>query len=210
MLALLFGLNAHIVAIPDVGEPGGYVAPVFRIGHACSESETTKSVEFEIPESVYMVRAKYTAGWTSNVTTEKLDTPIDAGESKITSKTTKVTFTSTEGLANDMYQELGLSFQLPKTGNVVFFKTTQICSGNTTKWVNIPENNDISKWDETPKPAPYVQIKETASASSQDNIVQSDQMSAAMGVGIAGLVIALLALAISSVVGLKSRKKMMR
>eukprot|EP00835_Amoeboradix_gromovi_P001698 NODE_83_length_22684_cov_0.307934.p9 type:complete len:187 gc:universal NODE_83_length_22684_cov_0.307934:10097-10657(+) len=173
MIVLMTISKAHVTANPNYGAPKAYLATYFRIGHSCSPLEKTTSVEIEIPDGVYTVRPKYTAGWTFNVTTVQLETPITGGETPITSKVTKVTFNSAEGLANDAYEDLGLNFQLPdKAGTNLFFKTTQKCPGNTTAWVNIPENNDIAKWGKTAKPAPYVMIKaETVpEASTQDPV----------------------------------------
>ena len=184
LLLSILTIRAHVTANPSFGPAGGYFVTFFRIAHACAANENTTSVDIEIPDGIYTVKPKNTAGWTYNITTVTLASPITSGESPVTSKVTMVTFISVSGLPNDAYDDLGLNFQLPdKAGTSLFFKTTQHCTSNTTAWVNIPDNNDVSKWGATPKPAPYVQIQ-AASSPSTDTASVHD--STVMGISVAG------------------------
>ncbi len=186
MFALALVILAHVTANPNMGPANGYLVTYFRIGHACNSTEKTKSVEIEIPSQINSVRAKNTMGWTFELTKEPLATPITSGESIIKERISKVVYTSTAGLDDGAFEDLGLSFKLPDAaGTNLFFKTTQKCDTLTNAWVNIPENNDVSKWGATAKPAPYVMVQAASSATST-SAIEAPKDQTAMAIGVAG------------------------
>eukprot|EP00834_Sanchytrium_tribonematis_P006627 NODE_506_length_6690_cov_0.762858.p3 type:complete len:191 gc:universal NODE_506_length_6690_cov_0.762858:754-1326(+) len=188
LFSLYLTIYGHVTANPNSGPAKGYFVSYFRIGHACTASESTTSVEIQIPDGIYTAKPKFTAGWTYNVTSVALDKPISNGESTITSKVTKVLFTSAAGLPNDAFEDLGLSFQLPDAaGSALFFKTTQFCTSNTTAWVNIPANNDPAQWETTPKPAPYIKVLAAEGSSSADTTAATHDPTV-LGIGVAGII----------------------
>ena len=156
--ALAPGLaRAHTVAEPDEGTAGGYFRTAFRVTHGCKGSPTT-AVTIRLPEGVIQAKPMPKPGWTIEIKTRPLDTPVDSGHGfKIREAVTEVTWRGGR-LENAHFDEFVLSLRLPdRAGETLYFPTVQTCEKGANEWTGIPAAGQ--KWHDLPEPAPFVTLK---------------------------------------------------
>ncbi len=157
-LALMPALaRAHSTADPSEGTAGGYLRSAFRVTHGCKGSATT-AVTIRLPEGVLSAKPMPKAGWTIEIRTRPLETPVDSGHGfKIREAVTEVTWTGGR-LENAHFDEFVLSMRLPdKPGTTLYFPVVQICEKGSNDWTGIPAAGQ--KWGDLPEPAPFIVLK---------------------------------------------------
>ncbi|TQN43735.1 uncharacterized protein YcnI [Blastococcus colisei] len=140
LVALAGVAAAHVgVSSPDA-EPGGYGKLTFRVP---SESDTasTVGVRIAIPEEAAMasLRAMPMPGWTVDMTTTRLDDPLEAHGQEITEYVSVVEFRAENegvGIGPGEFGEFGLSGGPFPDAETLSYPTVQTYSdGSESAWI---------------------------------------------------------------------------
>ncbi|MHA5048702.1 YcnI family copper-binding membrane protein [Streptomyces sp. SD15] len=201
---------AHVTVHPESyakGDTDGVLT--FRVPNEEDTASTTK-VQLFLPTDhpVLGVLVTPQVGWTAEVTTTKLKTPVKTDDGTITDAVSEITWTGGR-IRHGEYQDFNVAFgQLPDTTDQLSFKTLQTYSdGNVVRWIEeTPEGGE-----EPENPAPVLKLtakaagedssdasSTTASSSASDAKTSTasgkSSDSTARGLGIAGLVVGVLGL----------------
>jgi uncharacterized protein YcnI len=136
-------VRAHTTADPDEGTAGGYQRTAFRITHGCKGSPTT-AVTIRMPDGVILAKPMPKPGWTVEIKTRPLETPVDSGHGfKVREAVTEVTWRACGRLENAQFDELWSCCASPglaqgKTGETIYFPTVQACEKGENNWTGIP------------------------------------------------------------------------
>lgn len=150
--------GAHVTVSSPDAEPGGYGKLVFRVP---SESDTAKthSVTVELPADTPFksVSAKPMPGWDVELTTEKLDEPVESDGFTITEAVTEVTWTADKGngLQPHRFAEFELSVgTFPEGVDSMTLPAIQTYTdGEVAAWDQVAEGEE-----EPEKPAPVLEL----------------------------------------------------
>jgi uncharacterized protein YcnI len=207
LMALGLGAaSAHVEATPDSTAANSYSLLTFSVTHGCSGSPTT-SLKITLPEELNSVTPTVNPNWTISESTEKFTTPRTLADgSKITERTSAVTYTAKTPLDPHQRDTFTLSLQVPDTaGKTLYFPTLQTCEKGTTDWKDIPAAG--ASEDSVQSPAPSLTVTaadataaghgshgatDGATASSGDNAGNDGAAWPAwlgFGAGVAGLVL---------------------
>ena len=159
-------VRAQTTADPDAGTAGGYQRTAFRITHGCKGSPTT-AVTIRMPDSVILAKPMPKPGWTVEIKTRPLETPVDSGHGfKVREAVTEVTWRGGR-LENAQFDEFVVMLRLPdlpegEAGETIYFPTVQACEKGENNWTGIPAPG--RNWHDLPEPAPFVKSKKGAGA----------------------------------------------
>ncbi|MCX4974402.1 YcnI family protein [Streptomyces sp. NBC_00620] len=210
VLAAAGAAFAHVTVHPESYAKGATDGVLtFRVPNEEDTASTTK-VQVFLPTDhpVLGVLVTPEEGWTPEVTTTKLKTPVKTDDGTITDAVSEITWTGGR-IRHGEYQDFNVAFgQLPDDVDQLTFKTLQTYSdGSVARWIEEAEQGG----DEPENPAPVLTLtaktaadsEEAASSSSdsdsgsapaaESSAASSD--STARGLGIAGLVVGVLGLA---------------
>ncbi|MEU6367840.1 YcnI family protein [Streptomyces sp. NPDC046931] len=216
VLAAAGAAFAHVTVHPESYAKGATDGVLtFRVPNEEDTAATTK-VQVFLPTDhpVLGVLVTPEAGWTAQVTTTKLKTPVKTDDGTITDAVSEITWTGGR-IRHGQYQDFHVAFgQLPDDTDQLTFKTLQSYSdGNVVRWIEeTPKGGD-----EPESPAPVLRLTakataegaaeggaSTAAASGSGTAAKpgeattksaSSDDSTARGLGIAGLVVGVLGLA---------------
>lgn len=208
VLAAAGAAFAHVTVHPESYAKGATDGVLtFRVPNEEDTASTTK-VQVFLPTDhpVLGVLVTPEAGWTAQVTTTKLKTPVKTDDGTITDAVSEITWTGGR-IRHGEYQDFNVAFgQLPDDVDQLTFKTLQTYSdGSVVRWIEEAEQGG----DEPENPAPVLTLtaktaadsEEAASSSSDSDSAPAAESSAASsdstarGLGIAGLVVGVLGLA---------------
>ncbi|MFE0325438.1 YcnI family protein [Streptomyces sp. NPDC058960] len=201
---------AHVTVHPESYAKGATDGVLtFRVPNEEDTAATTKVQVFLPTEHPILgVLVSPQDGWTAQVTTTKLKTPVKTDDGTITDAVSQITWTGGR-IRHGQYQDFNVAFgQLPEDADQLTFKTLQTYSdGNVVRWIEEAQKGQ----DEPENPAPVLQLTakgtaegggstaapagtgEKPSATTTKAAATSD--STARGLGIAGLVVGVLGLA---------------
>jgi uncharacterized protein YcnI len=207
VLAAAGAAFAHVTVHPESYAKGATDGVLtFRVPNEEDTASTTK-VQVFLPTDhpVLGVLVTPQAGWTAQVTTTKLKTPVKTDDGSITEAVSEITWTGGR-IRHGEYQDFNVAFgQLPDDVDQLAFKTLQTYSdGNVVRWIEETEQGG----EEPENPAPVLTLTaksaadsgETASSTSDSESTSAAESSAsssdstARGLGIAGLVVGVLGL----------------
>ncbi|MCX5557790.1 YcnI family protein [Streptomyces sp. NBC_00038] len=212
VLAAAGAAFAHVTVHPESYAKGATDGVLtFRVPNEEDTASTTK-VQVYLPTDhpVLGVLVTPEAGWTAQVTTTKLKTPVKTDDGTITEAVSEITWTGGR-IRHGEYQDFNVAFgQLPDDADQLTFKTLQTYSdGSVVRWIEEAEQGG----EEPENPAPVLTLTaktaaDSEEAASSDSDSGSDSGSApaaesstassdstARGLGIAGLVVGVLGLA---------------
>lgn len=208
--------NAHVTIAEGTVTAGKYATLTFAVPHGCDGSATTK-VAMQIPTGVNTVVPTRNAFYTVDTVSEQLDSPAtDSHGNTITSRVSQVVYTATTPLPSTQRDTFSLLVKVPEdaAGTTLYFPTVQTCERGEHAWVQIPvAGQDAHDLD---APSPQVRVVAAqmqgatdapaadaahaagaADASMEIAAAASDQtplILTSLGVGAAGLVVAITAL----------------
>jgi uncharacterized protein YcnI len=201
--------SAHVTVNPNTATQGGYTKVTFRVP---DEKDTANTVKLEVtmPEDnpIASVSVKPVPGWTVAPVVTKLKNPIKSDDGDVTEAVTKITWTADPSgvIKPGQFQEFDVSLgPLPKVDQLVFKALQYYSDGDVVRWIEEPSAGQ----PEPEHPAPVLKLMaanattpaaNTATATSDDN---SSSNGLATGLGIAGLVVAVIAVVLG---GLAFRK----
>jgi periplasmic copper chaperone A len=146
--------SAHVDATPTDTAAGSYTLLTFSVPHGCSGSPTT-SLKITLPEQLNAVTPTVNPNWTITESTEKFSTPRQLADgSKITERTSAVTYTAKTPLDPHQRDTFTLSLQVPDAaGKTLYFPTLQTCEKGTTDWKDIPAAGQDEESVKSPAPS---------------------------------------------------------
>jgi uncharacterized protein len=226
-LAVPATAQAHVSLHPNTLPTGSGPTLEIRVPNETSDARTVK-VEVKMPSGVTFLQTEPVRGWTAKVVHRKLAKPIKTDDGTVTEEASEVVWTAAKGQGTppDEFQGFPLLMTIPgKAGQVLSFKTVQTYSnGDVVRWIEGPDGE---------QPAPSVNvtaeggfIQEQAgdagppapgsSSAAADGQTQAKpaviqrtvtrSSGASQGLGIAALVVAILAL-IAGLAALATRRK---
>jgi uncharacterized protein YcnI len=210
VLAAAGAAFAHVTVHPESYAKGATDGVLtFRVPNEEDTAATTK-VQVFLPTDhpILGVLVSPQDGWTAQVTTTKLKTPVKTDDGTITDAVSQITWTGGR-IRHGQYQDFNVAFgQLPEDADQLTFKTLQTYSdGNVVRWIEEAQKGQ----GEPENPAPVLRLtakgategggstaapagaEEKPSATTAKAAATSD--STARGLGIAGLVVGVLGLA---------------
>src|SRR3954452_8559483 len=149
--------SAHVTVHPESyakGATDGVLS--FRVPNEEDTAATTK-VQVFLPTDHPILGVLVTPhdGWTAQVTTTKLKTPVKTDDGTITDAVSQITWTGGR-IRHGQYQDFNVAFgQLPENTDQLIFKTLQTYSdGNVVRWIEEARKGQ----DEPENPAPVLQL----------------------------------------------------
>nr|WP_042454198.1 YcnI family protein [Streptacidiphilus jiangxiensis] len=158
VLLLAGPASAHVTVQPDAATAGA-ADQVFAF-RVPNESDTASTVKVDVffPPTHPIASALVGAvpGWTSEVKTTKLATPIQTDDGPVTDAVSEIVWTGGK-IAPGQYQDFTVDFgQLPKDTKQLVFKTLQTYSdGSVVRWIDAPAT---SGGTEPQHPAPTLNL----------------------------------------------------
>ncbi|MFI7430448.1 YcnI family protein [Micromonospora sp. NPDC049836] len=218
VLGLAGAASAHVTVNPKEATQGGYGRFAFRVPNESDTASTTK-VEVNLPENapVGSVSTMPVPGWTVAVQKRKVDPPIDVHGSQLTEAVSKLTWTATAGgVKPGEFQEFPVSMgPLPQVDRMVFKVLQTYSDGNVSRWIEEPTPGA----EEPEDPAPVLTLT-AASASAGPSAPaasappaaradddEEDADSAAIALGVAGLVAGLAGLVLGGLAFRRTRRE---
>jgi periplasmic copper chaperone A len=206
---------AHVTVNPPTAEKGGFPELVFRAPNEQDHADTT-GVQVYLPTEhpLAFVSVHPTPGWQVKVDKTKLAKPIKSDDGDVTEAVASITWTG--DLRPGEYQNFAVSVgPLPDDADRLVFKVLQTYSnGDVVRWIELPSGGK-----EPAHPAPVLTLTNPGGAAGTGSpsaaraaiagqpLVATSSSSAstadglARGLGVAGLVLGLLALAVALVRG---------
>jgi uncharacterized protein YcnI len=133
--------GAHITLERQEAAVGGSYKAVFRVGHGCGTSPTTK-VRVRIPDGVINVKPMPKLGWQVETVKGKYDKSYTIFHGvTVTEGAKEVTWTGR--LPDENYDELVLSVYLTDDlgpGRTLYFPVVQECESGVHRWIEIPQD----------------------------------------------------------------------
>ncbi|EST37523.1 hypothetical protein N566_12525 [Streptomycetaceae bacterium MP113-05] len=152
---------AHVTVDPDNAEQGGYSTVNFKVPNERDDAGTVK-IEVNLPTDhpLTSVQPQTVPGWDIEVTTSKLDKPIEQHGTKIDEAVSKITW-SGDTIEPGRFQQFPVSMgRLPENVDRLAFKTLQTYEGGeVVRWIEVPEAGAA----EPERPAPVLQLAEAES-----------------------------------------------
>jgi uncharacterized protein YcnI len=202
--------QAHVTVDPNQATQGGYARIAFRVPTESDTASTTKlDVYLPTDHPVASVSTMPVPGWTEQVTTSKLATPlVDDDGNQVTEAVSQITWTASGNAAikPGQFQEFPVSLgPLPKTGQLVFKVLQTYSDGSVVRWIDPTTPGQA----EPEHPAPVLNLSADAAgatpatsalAAAPRSTATDDGLPITLGVsgavlGLAGLVLGTLAFA---------------
>ncbi|NVM95762.1 YcnI family protein [Arthrobacter wenxiniae] len=165
LMALGLGAaSAHVEATPTETAAGSYSLVTFSVSHGCNGSPTT-SLKITLPGELNSVTPTVNPNWTISEATEKFSTPRTLADgSKITERTSSVTYTAKSPLDAHQRDTFTLSLQVPDAvGKTLYFPALQSCEKGATDWKDVPAAG--ASEDSVANPAPSLTVTAATAAS---------------------------------------------
>lgn len=209
--------SAHVRVNPDAATPGSYATLTFKVPNESATAGTVK-LEVDLPTDTPFSSVSYqpVPGWSTQVVTETLPKPVKTAKATITEAAVKVIWTAEHGvqIAPSQFQQFTISAgPVPDTGSVMLPAHQTYSDGTVVNW----DQKTPASGEEPEHPAPTLYITDAppaadahgaasvtatpggsdgsgASADSASGTSATDGV--AIGLGIAGLALAAIALVV--------------
>lgn len=191
---------AHVTLNPEEWEAGGFARFAIRVPNERDNVAATE-VTIQLPESVISASFEPEPGWKRTIEMAPLDEPIEEeGEEPITERLASVTWSGGR-IAPGEFVEFGISFQVPETpGEELLFPALQTYEGGEiVRWIADDPEADTPAPRVTVLPAAGEEEAATTETETTAAGVERDNARAnlALGLGLAGLLAGVAALAVS-------------
>jgi uncharacterized protein YcnI len=170
-MALLMGLAltaapaaAHITLEYQVANAGSVYKANFKVGHGYGNLPIQQIV-VTIPAGVRAAKPMPKAGWTIDITREKLAKPYDDHGRSVTDEVVRVRWsakTPADALSNAFYDEFALQARLPAQAGPLYWGVSQICEGARIDWDEVPRTGQSTA--DLKAPAALLEILPTSAA----------------------------------------------
>ena len=227
LVALPATAQAHVSLHPNVIPAGANATVNLRVPNEQEKAATVK-VAVKFPPGFLDVISADMPGWTVDVQTEKLATPVKTDEGTVTTQVTKVVWTAksaSDGGPPGRFINVSFLTAFPdQAGKVLTFKTVQTYSnGDVSRWIGTPESEspaptlDVTAaggalqdvaGSETGPPAPAKLAAATggATVTATKTTVVKPSDGASKGLGIAALIAGLLGVLLGGIALARARR----
>ena len=209
--------QAHVSFHPNVLPAGANATLDLRVPNEMDNANTNKLV-VQVPPGFIDIATEPIPGWTAQVKTSKLATPVQTDNGPVTEEVSQITWTGSGSgrIPPGGFQNFPISTQMPdRAGHVLTFKVLQYYNnGKVVRWIG-PESSDT--------PAPTIDVTDPNGviqdvAGSEAGPPAIDQLpssssggssssdSASKGLGITALVIGALGLLAGGAALLRTRR----
>ncbi len=141
--------DAHVSFHPNAIPAGSFPTLDVRVPNE-QDNATITSVRMKMPDGVLSALGAPPAGWTFKAKTKKLATPVKTDDGTISTEVTEVDFTGGD-TPPGQFANFTIALSIPdsaKEGAVLSFPTVQSYSnGKTVRWIGKPDD------EETPAPS---------------------------------------------------------
>ena len=161
VLAASLPAAAHVTLEYQVANAGSYYKGTFKVGHGCG-SAPVKQIVVTIPAGVLGAKPMPKAGWTLEVTREKLAQPRQDHGKAITEEVARISWTAktpADYLQDDWYDEFVLQAKLPARAGMLYWPVLQVCEGGKVDWAEVPKPGQ--KLSELKNPAAALELMPT-------------------------------------------------
>jgi uncharacterized protein YcnI len=162
--------SGHVTVHSDQAVAGATDAAItFRVPNEEANAQTTKvQVVFPTEHPLIGVLIKQHPGWTADVQTAKLPTPVTTDDGPVSDAVSRVTWTG-GAITGDNYDDFEISAgQLPKDATDLTFKAIQTYSnGDVVSWIDTAPPGAPAP--EHPAPVLHLVPVSSAAAAGQDN-----------------------------------------
>ncbi|MEY9950217.1 uncharacterized protein YcnI [Kitasatospora sp. GAS1066B] len=183
--------SAHVtVQPPSVAKGATDQTFAFRVPNEEDSANTVKvEVDFPTDHPIPSALVAPVPGWTDQIQTTKLATPIHTDDGDITDVVSQIVWTGGQITPNH-YQDFTVDFgALPDGTDQVVFKALQTYSdGNIVRWIDLQKPGQ----PEPAHPAPVLKLTDPTAAAATVAAPKSGSDSTARALGIAGIVVGVL------------------
>lgn len=147
---------AHVTVTPATAQKGAYSTVAFKVPNE-EDSASTVKVEVNLPTDhpIASVSIQPVPGWTAQVTTTKLATPMKTDDGTVDQAVSKITWSGGK-IAPGQFQQFPVSLgPLPSDADSLSFKALQTYdNGDIVRWIEVPQPGQ----PEPQNPAPTLQL----------------------------------------------------
>jgi uncharacterized protein len=131
--------QAHVTLQPNTAPAGQFTRLDVRVPNERDDANTTK-IEVQLPDGFASASYEPVPGWSVEVETGALETPIQTDDGEITEGVKQITWTADsdeDGIPPGAFQDFGLSFRVPgEAGDTLEFKALQTyAGGEVVRWI---------------------------------------------------------------------------
>ena len=226
-LAVPATAQAHVSLHPNTLPTGSGPTVQVRVPNETSDANTVK-VDMQVPPGITELQPEPVPGWNARVINQKLAKPIKTDDGTITEEPSEVIWSAAKGKGTppDEFQGFPLLISVPgKAGQVLSFKTVQTYSnGDVVRWIEAPDGEHPAPTVNVTAEGGFIQeqagdagppapgsgsaaaegTNQAKPTTVQQTVTKSS--GASKGLGIAALVIAVLAL-IAGIAALVTRRR---
>ncbi|MEA9985934.1 YcnI family protein [Subtercola sp. RTI3] len=151
--------SAHVHVDPDQAAAGSYSTLTFKVPTESATASTVK-LEVDLPTDTPFGSVSYepVAGWTTEVTSSTLATPVKTDDGTVTEAPTKITWTATgapAAIAPGQFLTFAISAgPIPSTGSIVLPTHQTYSDGSVVDWAEPTPASGVEP--ENPAPTVYV------------------------------------------------------
>jgi uncharacterized protein YcnI len=220
LLATAIPAAAHITVNPKEAAQGGYAKLAFRVPNERDASTTKVEVVFPEKQPFASVSVRPMPGWKIEVTKAKLATPIKAHDREITEAVSRITWTADSpatAIQAGQFQEFEVSAgPMPENADELVFKALQTYTGGeVVRWIE-----EQSGSEEPEHPAPVLKLTKAESDDHHADGATAEEATAGdasasggsgeddgpSGIAIAGLVAGVAGLVLAALALVRTRK----
>ena len=202
--------SAHVTVNPNTAPKGGFEKLTFRVPTEKDSASTTKvEVAFPAAHPIASVSVKPHAGWTANVLTTHLATPIKSDDGEVTDAVSQITWTADTPDASikpGQFDEFDISGgPLPADTDKLVFKVLQTYSdGTVVRWIDEAARGAA----EPQHPAPALTLTVAAATPTPAATTGSKSSSdSGKGLAVAALAAAIVALVVALVTARRATRR---
>jgi uncharacterized protein YcnI len=216
-LAFPAAAQAHVSLHPNVLPSGANATLVLRVPNEEDKASTT-SVRIQVPPGFLDVSADPPPGWKFSTKTRK---PVKTDEGTLTTEVSEADFTGGSIPPGD-FAQFPMSVVIPgHAGQQLTFKTLQgYSNGKVVRWIGAPDTDSPAPWIDVSakggdlrdvagsEAGPPAKVAASATPVSRTTgvVVQKESSGASKGLGIAALVVGVLALS-AALAALATRRR---
>ena len=203
--------QAHVTAQPPEVEAGSFSRIVFRAPN--ERDAPTVKLAVQLPPELDAVSVQPVPGWDYEVTRKELAEPREVFGEQVTGYVSQITWTGGR-IRPGEFMEFPISMRVPERGTFgeyIFFPAVQTyAGGEVVRWIEKPET-PTGNWDDLEEPAAHVVLAAaggeaatsaaTAGRPPAGTVTREqldDEVSSARTLGIAGLALGVVAVALAA------------
>ena len=202
---------AHVTVTPDSVPAGSTTELTFHVPNEEASANTVK-IDVQIPTThpIAQLLVRPVPGWTATVKTIKLPKPVTTDDGTFSTAVSEVTWSGGQILPGQ-FQDFAISCDsLPGAAGQLAFKAIQTYSnGDIVRWIDLSQPGQ----PEPAHPAPIVTLTAAGGGSQAKTVSSAPAQAAASSssdglariLGIAGLIVGLLAAALAFTIGRRTR-----